>query len=182
MKKNIQSTTKLLVFSSLLAALVFISTAYLPRIPTALGYVHPGDGFVLIAASLLPLPYGILASAIGGALADLLTGYAIWAPATFIIKGLMALCISSMGKRAVSLRNILGIIPAILINAGGYYLYQSIFISGNFLAALPEIPFNLLQTAVGGVIFILIGKLFDRTSLKQMIPATNNKLKDKENQ
>ena len=76
---------RLMIFASFFAALIFIATAFLPRIPTALGYVHLGDAFVLIAAALLPAPYAIASAAIGGALADLLTGYVVWLPATFII-------------------------------------------------------------------------------------------------
>lgn len=169
-RKNSETARKM-IYASFFAALIFLATAYLPRIPTSLGYVHLGDGFILLAASILPTPYALAASAIGGSLADLLTGYAVWAPGTFVIKALMALCISSRTKRMTSPRNIIGIIPASLINAGGYYLFQSLLISGNFIAALPEIPFNIIQTVVGGVVFVVVGALMEQSSaIKNMLP------------
>ena len=170
---------RLMIFASFFAALIFIATAFLPRIPTALGYVHLGDAFVLIAAALLPAPYAIASAAIGGALADLLTGYVVWLPATFIIKALMALCISSRTKKIVAPRNLCGAAIAILINAGGYYLFQAIFISQSLIAPLPEIPFNIIQTAVGGVIFVIIGLLLDRSpAIKNMVPKVSRNEND----
>jgi len=174
-KKSQKSKTniiKRLVFASFFSALIFVATAYLPRIPTALGYIHLGDGFVLIASSCLPLPYALASAAVGGALADIMTGYAVYAPATMIIKLLMALCISSRVKKLVAPRNLIGTAAATLINAGGYYLYEALAMSGSFVAPLADLPFNLAQTAVGGVIFVCIGILFDRTpALRSMLPS-----------
>lgn len=182
--KKYSPIARSLIFASFFAALIFVATAYLPRIPTALGYIHPGDGFVLIAAACLPFPYALSAAALGGTLADLMTGYAIYAPATLMIKLLMALCISSRTKKFVSLRNLIGAATATLINAGGYYLYESLFISGSFLPPLADLPFNLFQTAIGGVIFICVGILFDRTpALRSMLPTSEKaNTKDKKDE
>ncbi len=74
----------------LFAALTFLATFVL-KIPTpAFGYVHIGDGFVLMAGFLLGPIYGGLAAGIGAALSDLLGGYAAWVPGTFLIKFLTA--------------------------------------------------------------------------------------------
>lgn len=167
--------SRLAVFSSFFAALIFISTAYLPRIPTALGYVHLGDGFVLLAAALLPTPYAVAAAAVGAGLADLLTGYAIWIPATVITKALMTLCFSHRSK-CFSARNITGIVPATLINAAGYYFFQAAFISQSLIVPLADLPFNVIQTLVGGIVFLLVGSIFDRSpSLRAMIPSAKHK-------
>ena len=62
------------------------------RIPTPLkGYINLGDAIVLLCAFLLPPSYAFFAAGIGSMLADIFSGYAVYAPATFIIKGLMAL-------------------------------------------------------------------------------------------
>ena len=87
MKKN---HIRLMCLSGVLSALVFVITAYL-HIPTYNGYVHCGDGFIFIAACILPMPYSITVGVVGAMLADLLTGYAIWAPGSMIVKGLLAL-------------------------------------------------------------------------------------------
>ena len=83
--------TKKTVMAALMAALICVAT-FVVRIPTPLhGYVNLGDCLVLFAASILSPWYAALAAGLGSALADLISGYVIYAPATFVIKALMAL-------------------------------------------------------------------------------------------
>ncbi|MBR5489199.1 MAG: ECF transporter S component [Firmicutes bacterium] len=84
---------KLMCISGIFTALVFVVTAYL-HIPTYNGYVHAGDGFIFLAACLLPMPYAIFVGAAGAMFADVFTGYAIWAPGSMIIKALVAMLFS----------------------------------------------------------------------------------------
>lgn len=79
-----------IILTGLMMALVFVSTSII-KIPTANGYIHLGDGFVFISASLLGPFYGAVAAGIGSMASDLLSPYAQWALPTFIIKSLMAL-------------------------------------------------------------------------------------------
>lgn len=156
-------TLQRLCLTAVFAALVFVATAYLPRIPTLNGYVHLGDTFVFLCASLLPLPYAITASAIGGCLADLLTGYPMWAVASLLIKGATAFCFSVKGEKMLSLRNILGIPFAAIICVGGYYIWAALFISGSWIAPVAELLPNLMQTVVSGIFYILLALVFDKT-------------------
>ena len=73
MKKERNLNIRRLVLSGLFIAIIFVLTAYL-HIPTAKGYIHIGDAMIFLSASLLPTPYAIAVSAIGGALADALSG------------------------------------------------------------------------------------------------------------
>lgn len=83
--------TKKLVFAALFAALTCVSTMII-KIPTPTnGYIHPGDGFVLLSGLILGPFWGSLAAGIGSALSDLIGGYFIYVPATFTIKALTAL-------------------------------------------------------------------------------------------
>lgn len=81
---------KKLVTAALLAAMTCVATMII-KIPTpTFGYIHPGDGFVLLCGVVLgPLP-GALAAGIGSMFSDIFSGYVTWAPATFIIKALTA--------------------------------------------------------------------------------------------
>ena len=88
------SKIRLLTLTALFAALIFLLTAYL-HIPSANGYTHIGDAFVYLAGALLPPGYAAAAGTIGAALADLMTGYAFWAPASILIKALTA-CLFSL--------------------------------------------------------------------------------------
>jgi len=151
-----------LCLSAVFAALVFAATAYLPRIQTGNGYVHLGDTLVFLCGSLLPAPYAMAAAAIGGGLADLLTGYAVWAPASFLIKGASALCFSARRQKILCLRNVTAIFPAALLCVGGYYLWAALVISGNFAAPVAELLPNLIQSAVSGLLYVGLASVFDR--------------------
>ena len=72
---------KRIVLTGLFSALIFVFTAYI-HVPTGAGYTHAGDGLIYLAACILPTPYAVAAGVVGGALADGLSGYPIWIPAT----------------------------------------------------------------------------------------------------
>lgn len=160
-----------IVLSAVFAAIIFVATAYLPRLPIlggAGGYVHVGDTFIYLAASVLPLPYAMVAGAIGGALADALTGYVVWAPATFIIKALMALPFHSTGTKIASPRNIIASAVSGLVCTAGYYIYEALLIT-SFAVAAAFLPFNLIQGLISTVLFAAVGFAFDRLKLKSKI-------------
>ena len=159
--------TKLVCISGAFTALIFVVTAYL-HIPTTNGYVHVGDAFIYLASCILPWPYAMIVSASGALLADCLTGFAIWAPGSIIIKSATALLFSAKGKKIMSLRNYLMLIPAGIICASGYYLYESI-IYGNFISPLVGIYASLTQSATSSILFIAIGVGIDKTSFKSKL-------------
>lgn len=83
-------STKKLVIGALMAALTCIATMII-KIPTpTLGYIHLGDGLVLLCGIVLGPLGGALSAGIGSMFADIFSGYASWAPATLIIKALTA--------------------------------------------------------------------------------------------
>ncbi len=160
-----KSKIRLTCIAGTLTALVFVVTAYL-HIPTSNGYIHIGDGFIYLAACLLPRRYAVAVGAGGALLADLLTGFAIWAPASVVIKAATALLFSSKSKRILAPRNSLALIPATVICAGGYYLYE-VLIYGNLIAPLAGIPASLTQSAASAIVFAAMGLMIDKMHLKQ---------------
>ena len=64
--------------AGMMAALVFVAT-YFFKLPVSItqGYIHLGDGFILLGAALLGKP-AIAAAAVGSMLADLLGGYTLY--------------------------------------------------------------------------------------------------------
>ena len=185
MKNRIKS----IVICSLFTALTFVFTAYL-HIPLGIGqYIHPGDAFIFIASCLLPFPLGSLAGVIGGALADILTGYAYWAPFTAVIKLLMSLLFSSKGKKILSKGNLLRTVIAALISTAGYYLSTVAIIllglgsygsEGKSLlsvfsfAAVDSIPGSLIQGSASIILFALLARSFDRFELKSRLEGGTN--------
>lgn len=88
MKKNSQSseTLRKIIFAGLMAALCYIGYAIFPPISVTGTKIHLGNAFVVLGALLLGGLYGGLSGAIGLSLADILSGYAVSAPRTFICK------------------------------------------------------------------------------------------------
>ena len=134
-------------------AVVFTATWISVPAP-AIGNVNLGDAAILLTAWMLGGPWAAVASGLGAALADLVSGYAVYAPATFLIKALMVvavLCIGRLGKsasRSKSLFRILGAIAAELVMITGYLLYEALVI-GLGWAAIANVPFNAAQGAIG---------------------------------
>lgn len=158
---------KLICVSGVFMALIFVVTAYL-HIPTNNGYIHVGDGLIYLAACILPCPYAVVVGAGGALLADCLTGYVVWAPASVIIKASTALLFSSKGKKMMSLRNWLMLIPAAFICAGGYYLYEAL-LYGNFVSPLAGIPMSLMQSIASSALFVAAGLTIDKMNYKSKI-------------
>ena len=161
--------TRLLALSGLLTALIFIATAYI-HIPTGIGYTHAGDGFIFLAAALLPKRYAVPAAALGAALADAATGFSIWIPATLVIKSLTVLPFSSKQGRVLTPRSYAALVPALILCAGGYSIYEALVLTdGSLSAALAagfsQVPFYAIQTAIGAAIFTVIGKAADSRHL-----------------
>ena len=152
-----------LTFAGVFSALILLATQ-LFKIPTGIGYANLGDGFILVCAYLLG-PAAFFPAAIGSALADLLAGYPIYIPATFVIKGLMGLAAGFLLKneKITVLRKIVVFILAELIMIAGYFGYESLpFMYGPAAAAGSVIP-NLGQAAVG----ILMGMILTAVLEKQ---------------
>ncbi len=169
MKKN---HTRLICISGIFSALVFVITAYL-HIPTYNGYVHCGDGFIFIAACILPMPYSVIVGALGAMLADLLTGFAIWAPGSMIIKGLLAILFTCKAKKILTKRNLIMLLPAALISAAGYYLYEAL-ITGNLIASLAGIPASLVQAVASSIVFVALGAAMDKYNIKKKMLGDYN--------
>ena len=158
---------RLMCLSGIFTAVVYVFTAYL-QMPSHNGYIHIGDAFIYIAACLFPLPYAASVGAIGALFADCLTGFAIWAPGSVIIKAVTVLFFCAKGNKIVSLRNIVAIVPAAVMCVGGYYLYESI-ITGNFIAPLSGIPGSITQSVSSSIVFIAFGFALDKFKIKSKI-------------
>ncbi len=156
MKTSVKELCKAGVF----AAVIFLLTAYL-HIPSHTGYTHVGDTFVYLAGCFLSTPYAIMAGVIGGVLADLLSGFAIWAPGTAVIKGVTVLFFSAKGKKILTRRNGVALLVADVFCIGGYYLYDAL-LTGNFIVPILGIPGYITQSVLSNLLFIVIGFILDK--------------------
>lgn len=160
---------KNLTFTALLAAMITIFTAYICHIPVGSngGYIHFGDSLIYIAACLLPWPYAMVAAAIGGGLADILTA-PIWAPATIIIKALISIPFTNKSSKIVTAGNVISTIIAFVISATGYAIAEAVITQTNILVVLPvSVPGSVIQSGGSAIIFIILGLVLDKMGFKK---------------
>ncbi len=160
---------KKIVISAMLASLTCVATMII-KIPTPLqGYANLGDCIVLLSAFLLPVSYGFCAAAIGSALADVLSGYAMYAPASFVIKGLMVIVVYFIYKQFIKngqkklLGKIISGFVAEVVMVAGYFVFEG-FLYG-FGAVLVNIPTNAVQGVVGLIMGVLLINIFEKNKI-----------------
>ena len=163
--------TRQLALTGLFAALSCAATMVLQVPSPTGGYLNLGDTTVLLGAWMLGPVYGMAAGGIGSAMADLLSGYAVYVPGTLVIKALMgltaALLYRALGKRFVPLCAAAAEAPMVL----GYWLYDALLASlsggGAFRLCLTGsaagIPSNLVQAAFGAAASTLLAYALRRS-------------------
>ena len=144
--------TRMVVMAAAFAALACVATMVV-KVPSPTGgYMNLGDTVVLLGGYLLGPAWGALAGSIGPALADVLLGSAIYAPATLVIKAVMAVlaaaCWQAFGRGrgplGLAACGVAGELPMVL----GYWLYDGMLM-GSLTGAAAGIPSNLVQAAFG---------------------------------
>ncbi len=165
-----KSATRKIAFAALLAALTCVATMLI-KIPSPLkGYLNLGDCVVLLAGWMLSPVYGFLAAGLGSALADLFSGYVVYAPATFVIKGLMAVAVcygfKLLHKKLGNLpsRIIAGIVAEVVMILG-YFAFEG-FLYG-FGPSVVNIPANAVQGVAGLILGCILVKAFEKSKLMQ---------------
>lgn len=165
MKKD-EISVKDVIFTGLWIAVVTVVTmSVVIPIPLTQGYVNLGDAAVFLGAFLLGRKNGAIAAGLGSGLADMILSYASFAPFTLVIKAAMAFIFGTFlimsegkvrpGSKKVPFSRVLGIALSTFVLAGGYYGAEW-FLTGNKVAPIVSIPWNLLQGAVGGGIALLL--------------------------
>lgn len=172
-KKNIvnySNKTREMIQTGLLIALVFIATSFINiRLPIAAngGLVHLGTGMLYISAIVFGKKKGALSGAIGMALFDLVSGWTLWAPFTFIIRGIMGYIVGLIaskneGKNIIT--NVVAIIVSVPVIIIGYYITEGI-LYGNWITPMASIPGNITQCIVGAIIAIPACKVLKKIKL-----------------
>ncbi|NLL80578.1 MAG: ECF transporter S component [Clostridiales bacterium] len=162
---------KAIVTAALLAAFTCVATMVI-QIPTpALGYIHPGDCLVLLCGIILGPGLGALSAGVGSMLADLLSGYVIYAIPTLIIKGVTAAIAGIVFRKlkrkfshSYAVFTLAGIL-AELNMVFGYFInkiVKTMFLAGlynkeTFSAGLAAAITDLLPNTIQGIVGIVLG-------------------------
>ncbi len=153
-----RSTTKELVITGLSIALVFVATCFINiRLPIGQGgLIHLGNVPLFLVAIIFGKKIGAAAGAVGMGLFDLMGGWTPWAPATFIIVGLMGYTVGWIAEHKNDMMGyILAIVAACAIKIVGYYIAEAL-IYGNWIQPVMSIPGNLIQIGVAAVVVLPI--------------------------
>lgn len=163
MERNLDQKTKRLALAGQLCGATLLLTLLSIPLPSGYGYVNLGDAGVFLCAALLPGGLGALAAGVGAALADLILGWAVYAPVTLLIKGLTALLAGLALRRAKKANLPLSLLCCLMVPLG-YFLYEMVLLTAP-VAAVNVLP-NAFQAIVGAALGTLVGKQLKRYLLK----------------
>lgn len=147
-----KTNTKQLSLAAVMLASVFVVTRFI-QVPIPLGYFNVGNSVILLFCLVTDNLYGIAASSIGSALADLVS-YPVYTVPTLIIKALMPwvfmkLCRIFNNKK---LAIVASAAIATLIPLFGYTITGGL-IYGSFISGIAQFPGLLLEYVANLVIF-----------------------------
>lgn len=147
---------------AVLTAVVVVFTLVI-RIPTTKGYLNLCDVAICFIAFTFGPVSAFLAAGLGTAIADLISGYAQWAPISFVVHGIEGLLIALIVRKQPlsKMRTLLAAIGCVLTVSLGYFVLSALFISTVAVAAA-EIPPNMIQAGVGVVFGLALSKAIKR--------------------
>lgn len=158
-----------LAICAMCIALTYVATAFINiRLPIQAngGLVHLGNVPLFVAAVIFGKKTGTAAGAIGMGLFDLLSGWVLWAPFTFVIVGCMGFVVGAITEKHKGFGwCVLAMATALLIKIGGYYIAE-VIIYKNWVAPVASIPGNIVQIVCGAVIALPIIEVLKRVIKK----------------
>lgn len=169
MKKNF---THYLPYCGVMAAATFIFTCINLTLPlgTKGSLIHLGAAMAVVVAFILPPFYASLSVAIGMAVYDLIGGWTMWAPFTFIIRFLQVFILGYFINKTnnKTFYMILGFLIAAVIDVGGYYLAE-VLLYGNWIVPLTSVPAEIILNLAGITLGLPAGLLLKNTQINKMI-------------
>ena len=167
MQGNINKRTATLIIAQagIMAALVEVATFLVQiPIPATKGYLNFGDIMIFATALTFGPIVGGFAGGVGSAISDAATGYAYFAPFTLIIKGAEGLIAGLISNRLSKKRDVIAVVIAGSEMVTGYFIAEFFGLSEGWAAAF-EVPANIVQIAVGGIVGIALA-----TILRKRLP------------
>ena len=148
--------TKDFVLCGILMALTTVMTMIV-QIPVvgAHGYVNMGDTVVLFSGLYLGKKHGGIIGGVGSAMADIISGYAVYGPVTFVSKGIEGFVCGLIAEKVAGKKGrVIGAVVGGIIMVTGYFIGE-IFMYGLQTSAA-AVPANSVQAIFGIVTSLLI--------------------------
>ncbi|HHW31985.1 MAG TPA: ECF transporter S component [Clostridiaceae bacterium] len=164
----------------MMIALVFLATYFTKiPIPATQGYFNLGDTIILVTAILLGAKSGLLVGAIGSLIADIAGGYYLFAPLTFIVKGLEGYVAGKIAfhkdcEKVEEFRKVFAVIIGAVAMASGYFIGEAYFLglfdsTFGLTAAVAELPLNLIQGGISAVVGYVLASILEKTGVSKYI-------------
>jgi uncharacterized membrane protein len=146
---------------AIMTALVTVGTLII-RIPNPMGgYFNVGDVMIFVCALTFNPIIGGLAGGIGSAIADII-GFPLFTFPTLIIKGLEGFLASLITNKKNVFRDVLAVVVAGSEMIIGYFLVELYALQWGLGLALAEVPGNIAQIVIGGLVGIPIALVLRR--------------------
>ncbi len=146
---------------AIMSALVTVGTLII-RIPNPMGgYFNLGDVMIFVAALTFNPLIGGIAGGLGSAIADII-GFPLFAIPTLVIKGLEGLLASLITNKKSFFRDVLAVVAAGTEMVIGYFLVELYALQWGLGGALAEVPANIAQVTIGGLVGIPIALVLRR--------------------
>jgi uncharacterized membrane protein len=156
---NNEKTALLIALIVVMTALVAVGTLIV-RIPNPMGgYFNVGDVMIFVAALTFSPLIGGAAGGLGSAIADII-GFPLFAIPTLVIKGLEGLIAGLVTNKKSVNRDVIAVVTAGTEMIVGYFLVE-VYLWG-VGGALAEVPANIAQIALGGLLGIPIALVLRR--------------------
>lgn len=148
--------------NALLISIVIVSAKVI-NIPTPIGgVINISDSIILCISLLLSTQEAVLISSSGAFIAEVFSPYAIFAPATLLIKGCVAFISSTLNKRFnKDLKTTLIILIFLFAESFmilGYLIFQAYFLGLGLAVASLDLVNNLIQAGASTIIGFLLYK------------------------
>jgi len=165
-----------MVVNSLLIALVFVATSVIKiqlPISNTGGLIHMGNVALFTIALVFGKNKGAISGAFGMALFDILSPYAVWAPFTFVIRGVMGYIIGYIAYKnnksgnSVLYNGIAIIVSSIWMIVG--YFTANIILYRNIPAAISSIPGDIIQIVIGIMVAVPLTKLLKSIGIQKLV-------------
>lgn len=162
--------------TALFIAIVFLGV-FIIKFPGPFGYAHIGDSMIFLSVLMLGGRRGAVAGGLGAAIADIVSGYTIWAVPTMICKALMAIVMGEIIRTHLfGIKGRMLWITAAL--AGGIvqgFAYEFFwFVLFGKAAAIAAVPGLTFQTVSGIIIAFIISEALQKTALKRNFVYTTD--------
>ena len=176
-KTEMTKTSKLVITAMTMCLIMVAIFVLRVPIPFTQGYINLSDAIIFMGVLILGYKYGAVAAGVGSMMGDIIGGFAMWAPWTFVIKGVMAiivgLILEAFAKKEITDKQFFAVKIFAMAMAGffmvaGYYVAEGIMY-GNWIVAALGIPWNIGQFAVGIVLAMALSSALAKTSFKKYL-------------